>query len=267
MEAGARQLFASLRRFRELPDFLQIWPGHGAGSSCGKSLSSVPQSTLGYEKQTNWAFAIDNEEEFVRAVLEGQPDPPRYFAFMKRINRDGPPIRNGATRPERLPSTRLAAVLAAGASVVDSRSAQEYAQGAVPGTINIPYNRSFTNWAGWLLPYDRDFYLIGTDAAGTLVDGIARDLSDIGLDRFAGYFDAQSLGDRASGTPLQTIAKVDGSSVEQSGKAVTAPGRPDRRRMARGSCSRRTSHSARRPARPPRGDFAGSPRDRVLPIG
>ncbi len=221
METGARQLFASLRRFRELPDFLQIWPGHGAGSSCGKSLSSVPQSTLGYEKQTNWAFAIDNEEEFVRAVLEGQPDPPRYFAFMKRINRDGPPLRNGATRPERLPSTRLAAVLAAGASVVDSRSAQEYAQGAVPGTINIPYNRSFTNWAGWLLPYDRDFYLIGTDAAGTLVDGIARDLSDIGLDRFAGYFDAQSLGDRASETPLQTIAKVDGNSVEQSGKAVT----------------------------------------------
>ncbi len=199
MEAGARQLFASLRRFRELPDFLQIWPGHGAGSSCGKSLSSVPQSTLGYEKQANWAFAIDNEEEFVRAVLEGQPDPPRYFAFMKRINRDGPPLRNGATRPERLPSTRLAAVLAAGASVVDSRPAQEYAQGAVPGTINIPYNRSFTTWAGWLLPYDRDFYLIGTDAAGTFVDGIARDLSGIGLDRFAGYFDAVSLDGRGSG--------------------------------------------------------------------
>jgi hydroxyacylglutathione hydrolase len=221
MEASARQLFASLRRFRELPDYLQIWPGHGAGSSCGKSLSSVPQSTLGYEKQTSWAFAIDDEEEFVRAVLEGQPDPPRYFAFMKRINRDGPPLRNGATRPERLPSTRLAAVLAAGASVVDARPAREYAQGAVPGTINIPYNRSFTNWAGWLLPYDRDFYLIGADETGTLVDGIARDLSDIGLDRFAGYFDAPALDDRGSGTPLQTIAKVDGSSVEQSGKAVT----------------------------------------------
>lgn len=221
MEAGARQLFASLRRFRELPDYLQIWPGHGAGSSCGKSLSSVPQSTLGYEKQTNWAFAIDNEEEFVRAVLEGQPDPPRYFAFMKRINRDGPPLRNGAARPERLPPTRLAALLAAGASVIDTRPAQEYARGAVPGTVNIPYNRSFTTWAGWLLPYDRDFYLVGVDQTGTFLDGIARDLSGIGLDRFAGYFDAGSLDDPGRGAALQTIAKVDGNSVEQSGKTVT----------------------------------------------
>ena len=114
MEASAHQLFASLRRFRELPDYLQIWPGHGAGSSCGKSLGAVPQSTLGYERRTNWAFSMENEEEFVRAVLEGQPDPPRYFAFMKRINRDGPPLRNGAIRPERLEPARLVSALAAG---------------------------------------------------------------------------------------------------------------------------------------------------------
>ena len=76
MEASARRLFSSLQRFRSLPDFLQIWPGHGAGSSCGKSLGAVPQSTLGYEKLTNWAFLVDDEDRFVRQVLEGQPDPP-----------------------------------------------------------------------------------------------------------------------------------------------------------------------------------------------
>jgi hydroxyacylglutathione hydrolase len=217
MDASARQLFASLRRFRELPDYLQIWPGHGAGSSCGKSLGAVPQSTLGYEKQTNWAFAMENEDEFVRTVLEGQPDPPRYFAFMKRINRDGPPLRNGAVRPERLPPARLASVLAAGASVVDARSAQEYARGSVPGTINIPYNRSFTNWAGWLVPYDRDFYLIGSDETPAQVDGIASDLAGIGLDRFVGYFDGPTLIADRNDAPLQTIPTVDGETVQKSG--------------------------------------------------
>ena len=77
METSARQLFQSLQRFAALPDYVQLWPGHGAGSACGKSLGAVPQSTLGYEKRFNWAFAVEDEDEFVRAVLAGQPDPPR----------------------------------------------------------------------------------------------------------------------------------------------------------------------------------------------
>ena len=85
------------------PDYLQIWPGHGAGSACGKSLGAVPQTTLGYEKRFNWAFGVDDEAEFVRAVLAGQPDPPRYFAEMKRINQSGPRLLGGIRRPARLP--------------------------------------------------------------------------------------------------------------------------------------------------------------------
>src|SRR5690606_13169215 len=92
MEAGARQLYASIQRFKELPNHLQIWPGHGAGSACGKSLGAVPQTTLGYERVVNWGLTSPSEAEFVREVLEGQPDPPRYFAEMKRINREGPRV-------------------------------------------------------------------------------------------------------------------------------------------------------------------------------
>ena len=92
MELFARQLFQSLQEFRSEPDHLQIWPGHGAGSACGKSLGAMPQSTLGYEKLFNWAFADLSEGEFVTKVLKDQPVPPQYFAVMKRINR-------GATIP------------------------------------------------------------------------------------------------------------------------------------------------------------------------
>ena len=80
MEIGARTLYTSLRRTDAWPDWLQIWPGHGAGSSCGKGISAIPHSTLGYERRFNWAFQVKSEGEFVQAVLAGQPEPPKYFA-------------------------------------------------------------------------------------------------------------------------------------------------------------------------------------------
>ena len=92
MEAGARTLFKSLQSFARHEDWLQIWPGHGAGSACGKGISAIPSSTLGYEKRFNWAFNAKSEDEFVTTVLAGQPEPPKYFAKMKRINKEGPAI-------------------------------------------------------------------------------------------------------------------------------------------------------------------------------
>jgi hydroxyacylglutathione hydrolase len=210
MEAGARQLFRSLQRFRALPDYLQIWPGHGAGSACGKALGAVPQSTLGYEKRFNWAFGIADEDAFVSAVLAGQPDPPRYFAEVKRINRAGPRLLGGIRRPARLPVMNLVTALADGAPVVDTRQAVEFAHGAIPGTINIPGSRTFTTWAGWLLPYDRDFYLIVDDRRDHTVDELVRDLAGIGLDRMVAYFGSEVVEAwRASQGQLQTIPILD----------------------------------------------------------
>jgi len=186
MAAGAQQLFRSLQKFRALPDWLQLWPGHGAGSACGKALGAVPTTTLGYEKRFNWAFSIDEENAFVDTVLAGQPEPPKYFAQMKQMNRAGPRVLGGLPQPERMAPSQLQDLLQGSAMVIDIRPWQDYRQGHVPGTINIPLNKSFTTWAGWLLPYDADFYLIG-DAAG--VAAAVRDLALIGLDRVAGWFD------------------------------------------------------------------------------
>jgi hydroxyacylglutathione hydrolase len=188
MEESARELFRSLQRFRKLPDYLQIWPGHGAGSACGKSLSAVPQSTLGYEKRFNWAFGVMAETAFVRAVLAGQPEPPRYFARMKRINQSGPSILGDRRRPARMAEPDLEAALVAGKCVVDTRSASDYMVASIPGTLNIPANRSFTTWAGSLLPYDRDLYLILDASEDRTVDQLTRDLAGIGLYPVAGYF-------------------------------------------------------------------------------
>jgi hydroxyacylglutathione hydrolase len=193
MEAGARTLFRSLERFKQLPDYLQLWPGHGAGSACGKSLGAIPSTTLGYEKLANWGLATDDEALFVEQVLAGQPEPPRYFAEMKRINKEGPRLLHGFQRPERLPETRLASLLGDDALVVDTRPWSEFAVGYVPGTINIPLNKSFTTWAGWLVPYNAPFYLILDDACGHCLDEAVRDLAMIGLDGVAGYFGREAV--------------------------------------------------------------------------
>ncbi len=192
-DGAARVLYQSLQRFAELPDHLQVWPGHGAGSACGKGLSAMPQTTVGYEKRYNWAFGVGGEEAFVASVLTGQPDPPRYFKEMKRINRDGPPILGPATEPRWLPEHYLKERLAAGDVVVDLRPTAEFAHGHVPGTINIPLNRSFTSWAGWFLPYDRPFYLIADASGMTGIARVAQDLTMIGLERIGGYFGPEVL--------------------------------------------------------------------------
>jgi hydroxyacylglutathione hydrolase len=189
MDAAARQLFHSLERFRELPDYLQVWPGHGAGSACGKALGAVPQSTVGYEKAINWAFDIRTEAAFVDAVLDGQPDPPAYFAQMKRVNKAGP-----APRPTSLPAQLalddLAPALAGEMVVVDSRSADAYAAGHLPGTSNIPAGDGFLSWAGWLLPYDRPLRLIVEEPQ---LEQVRDDLLLIGLDHVAGYWTPAAL--------------------------------------------------------------------------
>jgi hydroxyacylglutathione hydrolase len=189
MRAGAKLLFESLRRFTErCPDWLQLWPGHGAGSACGKSLGAMPQTTLGYEKLTNWAFQIDQEEAFVEAVLDGQPEAPTYFATMKRMNRDGPPPLGELKTPRRMEAEEIEAVLARKELVVDLRRAADFAAGHIPGTISIPLTRAFAGYAGWVLPYDRDIYLLTGSADENAVRNATFDLALIGLDRVSGWF-------------------------------------------------------------------------------
>ncbi len=212
MEAGARTLFRSLQRFKQLPDHLQIWPGHGAGSACGKALGAVPMSTLGYEKIANWGLTMTDEQAFVDAVLAGQPEPPKYFAEMKRINKQGPALLGELRSPPRVSLITLTNALASGAIVVDCRPAAAFADGFIPGTINIPLNKSFNTWAGWLLPYDRDVHLVTEDEAAAL--SAVRDLAMIGLDRIVGYAEGDVMAEfTATGGVFHTMPQRSVSSV------------------------------------------------------
>lgn len=187
MRQGAAQLFRSLQEFQRFPDHLQLWPGHGAGSPCGKSLSAIPQTTLGYERAVNWAFAINEEGEFVDKVLEGQPDPPRYYATMKRVNRDGPRVVGVRPQLPTITARDFGTLLDEGAAIIDTRPADAFAGKHIQGTINIPFGKSFLIWAGSVLPYDAPLYIITSHEDSGLAQSIAKKLSLIGLDDVLGY--------------------------------------------------------------------------------
>lgn len=192
---AARQMFHSVQRFKQLPDYLQVWPAHGAGSACGKGLGAIPSSTVGYEKMFNPAMAYDDEEDFVEYLLADQPEPPRYFSVMKRVNKEGPRLLQELPTPRHLPAGRLTQLLEAGEQVVDTRLAGSFAERFVPGTMNIPAHE-LSSWAGWLVDYERPLYLI-VDSENC--PGVVRDLHYIGVDNIVGYFET---------TAVQTLAEM-----------------------------------------------------------
>lgn len=134
---AAAQLYESLQRFKILPDYLQLWPGHGAGSACGKAMSSAAQSTLGYERIANWALQPMSEHDFVEQVMQGQPGPPPYFGAMKRRNRDGVAAASGS-----LPRNVAPGVFAAAAHnhtfLIDVRNRDEWDGGHIDSATLIP---------------------------------------------------------------------------------------------------------------------------------
>jgi hydroxyacylglutathione hydrolase len=214
MERSAAELRESIREFKGHPDHLQIWPGHGAGSACGKSLGSMPHSTLGYEKLFNWAFAEMSEGEFVRRVLEDQPVPPRYFASMKKINRRGDSIAAPQGDLRELGSDDLYAGLENGAVVVDTRPAEKFAAGHIPGTLNIPLNKSFLNWCGALVPANTDFHLITDAESDEAVKLLFSDLAKIGLSPSRGYFGHRVFADWASTRgKLEPVRQLDAGAL------------------------------------------------------
>jgi hydroxyacylglutathione hydrolase len=211
MEASARQLFGSMRTVAPYPDYLLIWPGHGIGSACGKDMSGVPVSSLGYERLTNWAVRETDEQAFVTRVLDDQPDPPMYFAEMKRLNRRGasawssiPPLRAGDPAD-------LAAAVSAGELLIDIRAGRH----EIPsGTIAIPMGRKFATWAGGVVPASTPFSIIADGEPEA--EAARRVLALIGRDHAVRWIPPAVLGAyRRNGGEMETVRVVRTPAVGQ----------------------------------------------------
>lgn len=184
---GARMLFSSTRSILDLPEYVQVWPGHGAGSACGKAMGALPSTTVGYEKRTNWALRDQTEGAFIESVLDGQPDVPTYFGRMKQINRGGAAFFDTDAVLRRLDEAELREQLGTGVRIVDCRGQEEFAEAHIPGAINIPGDSSFTSWAGWLLDPESRYVLVAPHARA---EELRRSLGRVGIDHVLGYVDA-----------------------------------------------------------------------------
>lgn len=209
MVESAKRLYHSLKRLERYPDYLMIWPAHGAGSACGKNLGGTPASSLGYERITNWAFRLlarqAGEDEFVKQVLDGQPEPPKYFAEMKRVNKAGMDPWNGFEPRSLTPKDRQL-LDEPGAVLVDLRSNAEFAKQFYPGSLTIPLSRNFTTWAGSLLKYDQTVYFLAP--SDQHAQEAAHALSNIGMDNIGGTFDPSLLSHVVPGKALQIEAEA-----------------------------------------------------------
>ncbi|MDQ4490211.1 MBL fold metallo-hydrolase [Sinomonas sp. ASV486] len=191
--AGAKQLFTSLRdKFLTLPDHIQVHPGHGSGSACGKALGAIPSTTVGYERLFAWwapYLAANDEEGFVNELLSGQPDAHAYFGRMKRQNRQGPAVLGERGELPELENSAVAEDLAADRiTFVDSRSNREVHEGTVAGSLNIPAGGKFATYGAWAYDPETDsrpLVLLASDkdAARTMWDHLIR----VGIDNVAGF--------------------------------------------------------------------------------
>ena len=190
-EASAKQLYASLRRVADLPCHLQILPAHGAGSACGKALGSVPNSTFGYEAKFNHAFklAVDgSEEDFVKFILSGQPEPPAYFANMKRVNKVGPAVLGTLPQPREMTLDEVAQRLdEPGFAVLDTRDRAAFLAGHLRRSLFTPPEK-FADFAGSYLAPEDEVVVVVKDPAET--EEYVRQLVRMGFDKVIGFLPA-----------------------------------------------------------------------------
>ncbi len=197
-DAGAIQMFDSVNKFAALPDYIQVWPGHGAGSACGKALGAVPSTTVGYEKVRNWALQYENDKPgFIKYLLEDQPEPPKYFAMMKKLNKVERPLLTEVPKLKKLSAAELKAAIAKGIKLLDARNKIDFAAGFIPGSFNIQGNNSFATWAGWFLKYDEPFMLL---AGEEQLEDLTRKLMRIGLDNVYGYIPSTDIWTKEGGS-------------------------------------------------------------------
>ena len=215
-DKGAEQMYQSINLFANLPEFIQVWPGHGAGSACGKALGAVPSTTVGYEKKRNWAFSYGtNKAGFIDFLLTDQPEPPKYFAKMKELNKVDRPLLTEVPTIKELSKSDLNAATAKGIKLIDTRNKQDFEKGFIEGSINIQGNNSFATWMGWFVSYNEQFILV---ASPSQMDDLTRKLMRIGLDNMYGFVDAAKINE-LSDAPLLTSTMVNINDVKANTKA------------------------------------------------
>lgn len=207
----AGMLYDSLhRKLLVLPDSVEVYPAHGAGSLCGRNISSETSSTIGQQRQFNYALRPMPKEDFVRMMTTDLPEAPDYFARDVAINREGASELDDLPDPEPLGARDVEALQSKGAIVLDTRPAAQYGASHVPGSLNIALSGQFASWAGALISPQLPILLV-SEEQDEVREARTR-LARVGLENVAGYLAGGLLEWHRAGLPLATTEQI---SVEE----------------------------------------------------
>lgn len=210
----AEILYDSLHtKLMTLPDETVIYPAHGAGSLCGRQMSSESSSTIGRQKQTNYALLAGDKAEFVQMLTEHLPARPEYFARDVDMNRRGAAALGELPALEAFSSSEVLELQRGGAVVVDTRPAMEFAVAHVPGSVHIALTGQYASWAARILGLDRKLILVCEDDehVGEAHTRLAR----VGVENVAGYLKDGVLGWIREGKQLEYIPQLSASEFEE----------------------------------------------------
>ncbi len=200
-------LYQSLHeKVLRLPDETQIYPAHGAGSLCGRQMSSESSSTIGKQKQTNYALMAKSSEEFVHLLTDNLSTAPEYFAQEVDLNRKGAAPISQLPAPAALSAPEVLRLQQEGTVVVDTRPASEFAAAHVPGSIHIALTGQYASWAARILGLNTKLIIVGEDADHVRESQLR--LARVGLESISGYLAAGVAGWVRSGYELESIPQI-----------------------------------------------------------
>ncbi len=208
----ARAQYRSLRRLMALPDDVEVWPTHGAGSFCSAPPGAERTSTIGRERATNPLLQARGEDEFVRDILGSLGTFPAYFLRLPEINRRGPRLYDAAPIPPALSVSQVKALRGTGAQVIDVRPVPDYAAGHLTGAVSIPLRGAFASWLGWVISPDRPVVIVRR--ADQDPAEIAWQAAKVGYDNLVGELTSLPEDWVAAGLPVRATALLTPAEVE-----------------------------------------------------
>jgi hydroxyacylglutathione hydrolase len=213
-ETMAAMMYDSLHeKILRLDDGVEVYPAHGAGSMCGKNLSTETSSTIGDQRKFNYALQPMTKDEFVRIMTTDLPEAPAYFSKDAEINRGGAEALDGLTKPQALSATEVRTLAGQGYIILDVRSAAEFGAGHVPGSLNIGLGGQFASWAGTLIPLPAPIVIVA--ASDEQVGEAQVRLARVGLENVKGYLAGGIAAWKDSGQELPVVLQISVSDLKE----------------------------------------------------
>ena len=203
----AEMMYDSLHgKLLKLPDEVEVYPAHGAGSMCGRNMSKETSSTIGEQRKFNYALKPMTKEQFVSLMTADLPEAPAYFPRDAEINRSGARGLSELSPPQSLSPRQVSGLRDQGHVLLDVRSAADFGAGHVPGSVNIGLGGQFAMWAGSLISLNSAIVLIA-DTPAQIDESVVR-LARVGIENVKGYLEGGVENWRGAGFPIDSIPQV-----------------------------------------------------------